>query len=404
MMMVVATGHFNRTGISVAGAERIIPESGITPDRMGLVYSAFLAFYTLAMLPGGWFIDRFGARAALAVFAFGSAVLVGMTSLTGMLLAGDAWTLWIGLLLVRSVLGLFNAPLHPACANVVYDRVPAPARGLANGMVTFAACLGIAATYKGMGLLMDAFGWPLAFAVTSGLTLIVASVWVVGTRGMAGRSAASRPPIDPAGLWQVLRKPSVICITLSYSAQGYFQYVFFYWLQYFFETVQHLDRSVARNYTTIIILVMGVGMVAGGWLTDRASRIFTGRLRWGLVPALALAGSGIAFELGLLTSNPRGTLAAFTVAAGLIGACEAAFWTVGVRLGGRYGGTTGGLMNTGGNVGGTISPYVTPLLGGLFAAQFGEDVGWRMGLAVAGAIVIIGAGLWWGVRPDEEHV
>ena len=39
----------------------------------------------------------------------------------------------------------------------------------------------------------------------------------------------------------------MICITLSYAAYGYFQYLFFYWIQYYFETMQHEDRSgVAR--------------------------------------------------------------------------------------------------------------------------------------------------------------
>lgn len=62
LMLVVASAHFNRVGISVAGTERIISEYGISPEKMGLVYSAYLAIYTLAMLPGGLLIDRFGAR------------------------------------------------------------------------------------------------------------------------------------------------------------------------------------------------------------------------------------------------------------------------------------------------------------------------------------------------------
>ncbi|HEV3024872.1 MAG TPA: MFS transporter, partial [Pirellulales bacterium] len=122
LMLVVACGHFNRIGISVAGTERIIPEQGITPERMGLVYSAFLASYTLAMLPGGWLIDRYGTRAALALWGFGSAVLVALTGVTG-LLCDDATSLWLALLVVRSLLGAVNAPLHPAAAHMVYQRV-----------------------------------------------------------------------------------------------------------------------------------------------------------------------------------------------------------------------------------------------------------------------------------------
>jgi MFS family permease len=405
-MLVVACGHFNRISISVAGSERIIPDEGLSTQQMGLVYSAFLACYTLAMLPGGWLIDRFGARAALMLWGFGSAALVGLTAATS--LAADTMGLWLGLIAVRSLLGIVNAPLHPASAHAVFENVPWRFKSLANGLVTFAACAGIAATYTVMGLLMDRAGWPVAFLLTSGLTLAVALIWTLGTRGAStGRdyvAAPQRDRQDGGSLWAVLRQRSVVCLALSYGAQGYFQYLFFYWIEYFFETIQRQDRSVARGYTTMVTLAMGAGMILGGWLTDRVAR---GSASWGrraLVPVIGLFGSGAVFELGLLASDPQATLAAFAVAAALIGACEGAFWTTAVQLGGRFGGTTGALMNTVGNAGGTLSPFLTPVLSGFFAATYGEDSGWRLGLAVAGVIVMLGAVLWWGIdagTPDD---
>jgi ACS family D-galactonate transporter-like MFS transporter len=100
LMLVVATGHFNRIAISVAGNERLVPRLGIAPDKMGMVYSAFLLVYTLAMLPGGWFIDRFGPRVALMVLAFGSTVFVALTGAVG-LMPSSASSIWLGLLIVR---------------------------------------------------------------------------------------------------------------------------------------------------------------------------------------------------------------------------------------------------------------------------------------------------------------
>src|SRR5439155_2676637 len=138
-------------------------------------------------------------------------------------------------------------------------------------------------------------------------------------------------------------------------------------------------------------LAMGLGMVCGGWLADRVPASFSPRVRRGLVPVCGMIASGAVFEAGLLTANSQLTLAAFIVAAGLIGACEGAFWTTVVELGGRYGGAAAGLMNTGGNAGGTLSPYLTPLLSTYFARHFGDAVGWRLSLAVAGAIAALGA-------------
>ena len=105
----------------------------------------------------------------------------------------------------------------------------------------------------------------------------------------------------------------------------------------------------------------------------------------GAVPVVAMIASGAIFELGLLGGSVQTTIAAFVVAAALVGVSEASFWTTVVELGGRYGGTAAGLMNTGGNLGGALSPSLTPLLSGFFATRYGVDSGWRLSLAVAGA-------------------
>jgi MFS family permease len=111
---------------------------------------------------------------------------------------------------------------------------------------------------------------------------------------------------------------------------------------------------------------------------------------------------GLVFELGLLAPSAQVTLAAFAVAAALVGACEGGFWTTVVELGGPSGGTAAGLMNAGGNAGGTLSPYLTPLLGAFFAQRHGADLGWRLSLGVAGAVSVVGAALWWGVQPTAK--
>ncbi len=276
LMMVVATGHFNRVGMAVAGTDRIVKVYGVDPERMGLVYSAFLLVYTLAMLPGGWFIDRFGPRVAL----YGTVLrLDGFRRVDrrGGPDGRGAVGVWLGLLVVRSLLGMVNAPLHPASARMVFERVPPASRSMANGLVTFAACVGIAATFYVLGALIDRFDWPIAFLISGGLTLIVGMVWVLGTRPTNDPSdsvaALARPRFELAALWPVLRRRSVVCVTLSYVAFGYFQYLFFYWIQYYFETRQKVARGVARGYSTMITLAMGIGMLAGGWLADRVPMV-----------------------------------------------------------------------------------------------------------------------------------
>src|SRR5919197_6323955 len=75
---------FNRVSMAVAYDERIKEQYGISEEAIGVVYSAFLLTYAICMTPGGWFIDRYGARTALAVVGFGSAVFGALTGAAGL--------------------------------------------------------------------------------------------------------------------------------------------------------------------------------------------------------------------------------------------------------------------------------------------------------------------------------
>jgi MFS family permease len=414
LMLVVALGHFNRIAISVAGAERIIREDGIDATQMGRVYSAFLLFYMLAMVPAGWLIDQLGARATLITFCLGSALFVAATGGVG-LWSSSALSLWVGLLVVRSLMGFVNAPLHPSAAAMVFESVPTRAKSLANGLVTFGACAGIAATYYGFGELIDRFGWPSAFLVTAWITLAIAAIWTWGTRRLPefrenspkeapstapAENSISTAPAPPAA--SVLFRRGVVCLAISYAALGYFQYLFFYWIQYYIGTIQHLGDDVSRRYSTCITLTMGVGMVFGGWLADRVAGAHASLTRRRLVPLLGMIASGLVFEIGAVSGDSTIMLATFTLSAGLLGMCEAAFWTTIVELGWPRSGLAAGVMNFGGNAGGLLSPVVTPWLSEQLAGRYGTSVGWRVSLMVAGAVAIAGALLWIGVKTPRS--
>jgi ACS family glucarate transporter-like MFS transporter len=143
---------------------------------------------------------------------------------------------------------------------------------------------------------------------------------------------------------------------------------------------------------------MGLGMIAGGWLADRAAGADSSLARRRLVPLLGMIASGLVFEVGAASGDATIMLATFTLSAGLLGMCEAAFWTTIVELGAPRGGLAAAVMNFGGNAGGLFSPVVTPWLSEQLGATYGTSVGWRASLAVAGAVSILGALMWIGVK------
>jgi len=77
------------------------------------------------------------------VLGFGAVAGVALTGLVGLTFT-HALPLLVGLAVVRSLLGVCNAPLHPSGARLVANWVPSGGVALANGLVTFAACIGMA--------------------------------------------------------------------------------------------------------------------------------------------------------------------------------------------------------------------------------------------------------------------
>src|SRR5690349_18548186 len=96
---------------------------------------------------------------------------------------------------------------------------------------------------------MDAVDWPIAFVIMGGLTATLALLWFVFAKDGPDQSISSPNTVTPA---QAISTPpqirSIFFLTLSYAAVGYFQYLFFYWLHYYFESVLHMNTDDSRWY------------------------------------------------------------------------------------------------------------------------------------------------------------
>src|SRR5438034_5942871 len=170
---------------------------------MGVVYSAFLVVYTVFMIPGGFFIDRFGPRIALAAMGIGTALFCAFTGMVGLGFIA-ASQVWLSLLIVRSLMGLLTTPLHPASARAAANWFPEQQRALANGLITGAALLAYAAVHPLFGALIDRFDWPIAFLVSGGCTAALALVWFASSEDRPRSESLAGgfgPKQSPAGAY-----------------------------------------------------------------------------------------------------------------------------------------------------------------------------------------------------------
>jgi len=400
LMALCFVSHLNRVSMSVAGNNRIMAQYGISPTEMGTVYSAFLLVYTVFMIPGGFFIDRYGARRALIVMGLGSACFGAMTGAVGITLTTGAQVL-LGLVVVRGIMGLLTTPLHPASARAVDHWVSQPQRSLANGLVTGAALLGIACTYPLFGALIEQAGWQNAFPITGAATALLTIVWA-----FSSKNDSAAPPVGSPSSRDQYREPirgswlallgdrSLILLTLSYAAVGYFQYLFFYWMQYYFDQVLHLGKTRSEFFAGLPPLAMALGMPLGGWLSDRLQKRWG--FRWGraIVPVAGLLLSAAFLGIGILAKEPVVIVTWFSLALGVMGASEGPFWSTVVELGRRRGGTAAAIMNTGGNGGGMLAPVVTPWVSG--------HLGWQFGIGLGSFVCLAGALCWIGIKPTPN--
>jgi len=146
----------------------------------------------------------------------------------------------------------------------------------------------------------------------------------------------------------------------------------------------HNVPVVQRGWMAALPVVIGmVGMLYGGWLTDRLTRAYG--LRWGrrLPWSLSRFSAMAAFLACVWWDSPWAVTAALCVAALSTDLGTASVWAFNQDVGGRHVGSVLGWGNMWGSVGAAVS---TGLLAGV-----GADVAWSDGfVACAGAYLLAG--------------
>jgi MFS family permease len=406
LMAYSFTSWFNRVSISVADRP-IQTEFQLTSFQIGLIDSSLLLAYTLCMTPGGWFIDRFGPRMALMVMGFGTGLFVAATGL-----AGHAWLgaglAFVSFLMVRACMGVFSAPIYPASGKMVSHWVPATQRAWANGLITGAAPVGMAVSHVLFGHLVDAYTWRVAFLITGSFTALLALAWrlyvtdypsqhrLVNLAELKLIGASQGPASAVRTDWlRLLRNRSLVLLTLSYAAVGYFEYLFNFCSEYYFKNVLEIPETVSRQYSSVTNLAMGAAMPLGGLCSDWLARRCSLRFGRAAVPVAGMLGSAATLFAATFTRDPHWTMIWFVLANASIGATEGSFWTTAIALGGRWGATAGGIVNTGGNAGGALAPSVTRGLGQLFN-------NWGPSFYVGSLVCLAGVVLWWWIDPNDR--
>lgn len=395
MVALSAMSYINRTLMPVA-APTLIKHFHLSETQMGSIFSAFILSYAILMAPGGWLVDRFGPRLILGLVGGGTAIFTAITALVGAAgLAPYVGVFWC-FLVVRFALGAFSAPLYPACARMNANWVPILDRARVQGLIIGGAPLGGAITPVLFAWLIARYGWQRSFFLAAAATALLTIVWLHYVQDRPADSPDAQPATatacrTEAGAWSLLKDRNILLLTAGYFALNYFEYIFFYWMYYYFGEIRKVGASHSAIYTTVLLLVMMVMLPLGGWASDRLIP------RFGCMPAcrtVAVAGmllSAVLLYVGTNITAGLLMLALLSLALGLAATAEGPFWAALIDSGGRHVGVAGGIMNGIGNLGGLLAPVLTPYIA--------SSAGWSWGLYFGSFVVVAGAVTWFFVRP-----
>jgi len=359
--------YADRVNISVA-APVMMPALGWDEGRFGLVFSAFLAGYTLLQFPGGIIADRWNACRVLAVACIGFSVFTALTPLGA---------LAFGLMLaIRFCVGMFESVSFPAYASLNSRWIPRSEYSRAQTMSLSGSYLGQALSYPITTWLVLTFSWPIAFYFNA----LIGLVWLVAWLAFATNTPAEHPKISAAELreieanlaprskatlspWAVLKEPQVLLLSLSYLCVVYGLWMIVLWLPTYMVKVRGFSMQEMGWIGMIPTFASFAGLTSGGVLSDTLLRRgFSIRFARAQGPSLCLA-FGVPFLIAaVLVPWSYASVACFATYLFLMNVAGGGYWAIPLEFNPKQVGAISGVMNCAGNFAGIFGPMTAGFL------------------------------------------
>jgi FSR family fosmidomycin resistance protein-like MFS transporter len=262
---------------------------------VGLLTTTFFVISGIGQALAGFIVDRVGGW---RVLCFG----VGMLALSGVVLGLANSYLW--LMLSATLAGLGNSIFHPADFTLLNERVSQPRLGHAFSIHGVSGNVGWAVAPLFMAGISSAFGWHIAGFGAAALgaavftTLCLRRRALVDVKGLIAPRAAADEAHDQSGQFAFLASGAVwlsfTFFLLTTMAFGILQN----FAPAILSHVYGVSLIIASSGLTAYLVGSGSGMLAAGFLRDRADRmvapalgfaaVMAAVLAWGTMPAVAL--------------------------------------------------------------------------------------------------------------------
>ncbi|MBV9998970.1 MAG: MFS transporter [Verrucomicrobia bacterium] len=385
--------YLDRTVLGIASPS-LVKELALNPVVMGLVFSAFAWTYAAAQLPGGVFLDRFGAR--LTYF-----LSVTFWSLFT-LLQSTVTNLYV-LLFYRFGLGVSEAPCFPTNSRIVGIWFPRQERARATGIYTVGEYLGLAFFGPSLFWITGTFGWRAMFVIVGVVGILFGLVWWFIYHEPDESRAVNQAELDYIAAGGGLAHPGAVKVPFSWASVGkllsYRQIwgasigqfagnatlVFFLtWFPTYLATERHMAFVKAGFFAVLPFLAAAIGVMFGGWLSDNLlKRTGSANIarKLPIILGLLLACTIVSANCIANDSIVVAILSVAFFGQGMVGLGWAVISDIAPK---KLMGLTGGLFNFATN----LSGIITPLVIGYIISATGSFVG---ALIFVGAVALLGA-------------
>lgn len=265
--------------------EQIRDDLALVDWQLGLLGGTMFAiFYAVMGLPIAWLADR---THRIRLIGAACAVWSVFTALSG------AASSFLTMALARIGVATGEAGGVSPSYSVLSDYFPKSRRGLALGVFTIGAPLGLMAGTILGSQIAEALSWRWAFVLLGlpGVVIGLVLVFLVHepVRGqMDDRHLTAGPAAKPFdAVRAVLRTPSLLLLTAAAAATSFGGYGLYQWIPSFLQRSQGLALESVGTMLGPIFLVGIFGAVGGGWIADRFGRTHVSA--YALVPAASLA-------------------------------------------------------------------------------------------------------------------
>jgi MFS transporter, FSR family, fosmidomycin resistance protein len=257
---------------------------------VGLLTTTFFVISGIGQALAGFVVDRVGGW---RVLCFG----VGMLALSGVVLGLATSYSW--LMLSATFAGLGNSIFHPSDFTLLNQRVSQPRLGHAFSIHGVSGNVGWAIAPLFMAGVTSALGWHVAGFGAAALGTAVVGILYVRRRALVdpGTLITSRAATDEA-------HPQTGQFAFLASGAVWLSFAFFLLTTMAFGILQNyapailsqvygVSLIVASSGLTAYLVGSGTGMLAAGFLRDRADRIVAPALGLAAVTAAVLASGAV---------------------------------------------------------------------------------------------------------------